>query len=93
MPAPGSPGFARAVLERADDLYRGQQSHGIMQMDVKTRHWERSMSLEAWSEGRDYSLVRILEPKKIAGPRRSRTTTTCSPTSTTPGAPSRSRAR
>jgi hypothetical protein len=67
LPAPGSPGFARAVLERVDDLYRGDQSHGVMQMDVKTRHWERSMQLEAWSKGKDYSLVRILEPKKDRG--------------------------
>jgi hypothetical protein len=66
-PQPGSPGFARAVLERADDLYRGDQSHGVMQMDVKTRHWERSMSLEEWSKGKEYSLVRILEPKKDRG--------------------------
>jgi hypothetical protein len=66
-PQPGSPGFARAVLERTDDLYRGDQSHGVLQMDVKTRHWERSMALESWSRGKDYSLVRILEPKKDRG--------------------------
>jgi hypothetical protein len=66
-PAPGSPEFARAVLQRVDDLYRGEQSHGIMEMEVKTRHWTRAMSLEAWSKGKDYSLVRILEPKKDRG--------------------------
>ncbi len=66
-PAPGTPEFARAVLQRADDLYRGEQSHGVMQMEVKTRHWERAMTLEAWSKGKDYSLVRILEPKKDRG--------------------------
>lgn len=66
-PKPGTPGFARALLARVDDLYRGEQSHGIMEMEVKTRHWTRSMSLEAWSKGKDYSLVRILEPKKDRG--------------------------
>lgn len=66
-PAPGTPEFARAILQRADDLYRGEQSHGVMEMEVKTRHWTRSMSLEAWSKGKDYSLVRILEPKKDRG--------------------------
>ena len=66
-PAPGTPEFARRVLERADDLYRGQESHGVMEMEVKTRHWQRSMTLEAWSKGKDYSLVRILEPKKDRG--------------------------
>jgi hypothetical protein len=66
-PAPGSPGFARALLQRVDDLYRGEQSHGVMEMEVKTRHWTRAMSLETWSKGKDYSLVRILEPKKDRG--------------------------
>jgi hypothetical protein len=66
-PKPGTPEFARALLQRVDDLYRGEQSHGIMEMEVKTRHWTRAMSLEAWSKGKDYSLVRILEPKKDRG--------------------------
>jgi Outer membrane lipoprotein-sorting protein len=66
-PAPGTPAFARAMLERVDDMYRGEQSHGVMEMEVKTRHWTRSMALEAWSKGKEYSLVRILEPKKDRG--------------------------
>lgn len=66
-PAPGTPEFARAVLARYDDLYRGAQSHGVMEMEVKTAHYTRSMSIESWSKGKDYSLVRILEPKKDRG--------------------------
>jgi Outer membrane lipoprotein-sorting protein len=66
-PAPGTPEFGRALLQRSDDLYRGDQSHGVMEMEVKTRHWTRSMALESWSKGKDYSLVRILEPKKDRG--------------------------
>src|SRR5262249_22767638 len=53
-PTPGSPEFARSLLQHFDDMYRGEQSHGVMQMEVKTRHWERSMSLESWSKGKDY---------------------------------------
>ncbi len=67
LPPPGTPAFARAVLERVDDMHRGDQAHAIMEMEVKTRHWTRSMSLESWSKGKDYSLVRILEPKKDRG--------------------------
>ena len=66
-PAPRSPEFARAILSHIDDMYRGEQSHGVLEMEVKTRHWTRSMSLESWSKGKDYSLVRILEPKKDRG--------------------------
>ena len=65
--APGTPEFARALLQKVDDMYRGEQSHGVMEMEVKTRHWTRSMSLESWSKGKEYSLVRILEPKKDRG--------------------------
>ncbi len=66
-PAPGTPEFATYILDRADDLYRGEQSHTVMEMEVKTKNWERSMTLEAWSKGKEYSLVRILAPKKDKG--------------------------
>jgi hypothetical protein len=66
-PKPHTPEFARALLDRIDDMYRGAQSHGVLEMEVKTRHWTRSMSIESWSKGKDYSLVRILEPKKDRG--------------------------
>jgi len=66
-PDPQSPEFPTYVMAKIDDLYRGLRSHGTMEMNVKTRHWERSMTLESWSLGRDYSLVRILKPKKEKG--------------------------
>jgi len=66
-PSPDSPGFALYVMTRVDDLYRGVKSHGIMEMEVKTRHWSRTLELESWSLGTEYSLVRILAPKKEAG--------------------------
>ena len=66
-PAPSSPEFPRYVMRQVDDMYRGQKSHGTMRMEVKTKHWTRSMLLESWSLGEEYSLVRILEPKKERG--------------------------
>ena len=66
-PAPGSPEFPRYVMEKIDDLYRGRKSHGVMEMTVQTKHWTRSLSLESWSLGREFSLVRILQPKKEQG--------------------------
>ncbi|MDJ0766122.1 MAG: outer membrane lipoprotein-sorting protein [Myxococcota bacterium] len=62
-----SPEFATHIMQRIDDQYRGDKSHGIMEMAVKTRHWTRTMSLESWSLGKAYSLVRILSPKKERG--------------------------
>ena len=66
-PSPTDPEFASWLLDRVDDIHRGGSSHGIMRMNVKTARWERSMKMESWSLGEDYSLVRILEPKKERG--------------------------
>ena len=38
-----------------------------MSMTVKTRRYERTMTMEAWSRGKDYSLVLIREPVKDRG--------------------------
>jgi outer membrane lipoprotein-sorting protein len=66
-PAPSSPSFPAYVMNRIDDMHRGASSHGIMTMAVQTKEWTRTMSMEAWSSGLDYSLIRILEPKKERG--------------------------
>ena len=66
-PSPKDPAFPRWVLAYLDDLHRGDHSHGVMTMQVKTKHWTRSIEMEAWSKGKDYSLVRILAPKKERG--------------------------
>ena len=66
-PAPGSPDFPRYAMAKIDDLYRGNKSHGVMEMTVKTAHWMRALTLESWSLGKDRSLVRILAPKKEQG--------------------------
>jgi len=66
-PAPDDPRFPAYVLDKIDDMYRGRKSHGIMDMNVKTKHWTRTMSMETWSLGKDHSLVRILKPRKEKG--------------------------
>ncbi|MCA9689664.1 MAG: outer membrane lipoprotein-sorting protein, partial [Myxococcales bacterium] len=66
-PDPSDPGFVRYLLNRIDDLHRGESSHGVLQMRVKTEHWTRSMAMESWSLGTELSLIRILEPKKERG--------------------------
>jgi outer membrane lipoprotein-sorting protein len=58
---------ARDILNRIDDLYRGDSAHGVLTMTVKTEHWERTLQIEFWSKGKDESLLRILAPKKEAG--------------------------
>ncbi len=79
-PAPAAPGSAtaapapvvaeptpRELLDRIDDLYRGTSSHGVMTMKVVTEHWTRELEVEAWSRGKERSLMRILAPRKEKG--------------------------
>jgi hypothetical protein len=55
------------MLDRIDDLFRGDTSHGVMTMKVVTSHWSRELKLEEWSEGKGKSLIRILSPRKERG--------------------------
>jgi outer membrane lipoprotein-sorting protein len=58
---------ARKILRYVDDLWRGTSSYGIIDMQVKTAHYTRNMRLEAWSKGKEDTLVRILAPLKEKG--------------------------
>lgn len=66
-PTDDDPVFATYVMNRLDDMYRGRSSHGRSTMEVKTEHFTRTLEMEAWSKGKEYSLIRILSPKKEAG--------------------------
>jgi outer membrane lipoprotein-sorting protein len=55
------------LLKATDDFARGDSSRAVLEMSVKTARYERTMRLEAWSEGEDKSLIRILSPAKDAG--------------------------
>lgn len=50
-----------------DDLYRSGSSSSKMTMTVVTPDYQRTLSLESWTLGSDYSLVRILAPRKEMG--------------------------
>ncbi len=58
---------ASRILQKVDDLWRGKSSHGVISMTVKTEHYERSMRMEAWSKGKNQSLVIIRDPLKERG--------------------------
>jgi outer membrane lipoprotein-sorting protein len=55
------------IIDRVDRLLRGDSSRGVATMEVVTEHWEREMTMEVWSLGTDYSLVRLRAPQKEAG--------------------------
>jgi outer membrane lipoprotein-sorting protein len=58
---------ARRILDRVDDLFRGESAHGRVTMTISTEHWTRSLQMEFWSRGKENSLIRILAPKKEKG--------------------------
>ena len=58
---------AEIILDKVDDLWRGDSSHGKFTMQVKTKNYTRKMEMEMWSKGKEKSLIRILSPKKEKG--------------------------
>ncbi len=58
---------ARDIIRQAMDHYRGQTSYSEMRMTIHRPDWERSMTMRAWSQGDDHSLVRVVEPAQDAG--------------------------
>lgn len=55
------------VVNAIDRLYRHDSSHTVMEMEIHTPHWSRTLKLEAWSEGMDKTFIRILQPQKERG--------------------------
>lgn len=58
---------ASEILRSVDDLWRGNSSHAITTMRVKTAHYTRTMKMEGWSKGKEKTLFRVLEPLKERG--------------------------
>ena len=62
-----TPQTARDIMERVDRVLRGDSSYAVSRMQVVTEHWERQLTMEMWSFGTDYSLVRVMSPVREAG--------------------------
>ncbi len=58
---------AKVILDMFDDLWRGDSSETDITMNIKTAHWERSLTMKAFSLGKDFSLVRVKKPLKERG--------------------------
>ena len=58
---------AREIVRSAIDYWRGSSSYGEMTMTIHRPDWERSMSMRAWTQGDNRSLVRVTAPKKDRG--------------------------
>ncbi len=58
---------AQEIVDRVDQLLRGRSSRGSVTMEVVTEHWSRTLEMDIWSLGTEYSLIRITSPNKDAG--------------------------
>ena len=57
----------RQIIQYIDDLYRSNSSYAVMEMDIVTSHWERTLKMKIWTRGKDKTFIRITEPKKEQG--------------------------
>lgn len=57
----------RDLIRAAMEHWRGITSYSEMTMTVHRSDWERSFSMQAWTEGDKLSLVRVTAPKRDAG--------------------------
>jgi outer membrane lipoprotein-sorting protein len=58
---------AREIVDRIDQLLRGDSSMGTIEMQIVTTNWQRTLSLQIWSRGTEDALIRVLKPEKEAG--------------------------
>ena len=55
------------ILHDLDQLYRSDNSRANMSMHIVTEHWERTLTMETWSEGRDKTFIKVLSPARQVG--------------------------
>jgi outer membrane lipoprotein-sorting protein len=61
------PETAKSIIEKSDQLMRGNTQKGTYSMTVIRPEWKRSMKFQFWSEGLEKSFILILEPAKEKG--------------------------
>lgn len=58
---------AKEIVRSAINHWRGLSSYSELTMIIHRPDWERSMSMRAWTEGEDRSLVRVTAPARDRG--------------------------
>ncbi|MCP4335197.1 MAG: outer membrane lipoprotein-sorting protein [Gammaproteobacteria bacterium] len=57
----------RELIRAAMEHWRGLTSYSEMTMTIHREDWQRSFSMQAWTEGDKLSLVRVTKPRRDAG--------------------------
>jgi outer membrane lipoprotein-sorting protein len=57
----------KEIVYQVDQLYRSQFSYSEIEMEIVTPHWQRTLSMQAWTQGMDQTFIRITAPDKEKG--------------------------
>lgn len=58
---------AKEIVKKVDELYRADTSKALVEMEIITPQWERTLKMNVWTKGMNQTFIRILEPKKERG--------------------------
>lgn len=58
---------AREIIDRVDRMLQGESSEALLDMEIRTQHWTRTLEMRVWSLGTERALVRVISPQKEAG--------------------------
>ena len=58
---------AKQIIEKADNLQRGETNYSIFSMTIVRPKWTRTIEMKNWSKGRDYAMTYITTPAKDKG--------------------------
>ncbi len=58
---------AKEIVDRVDQIMRGDSSAARLTMEIHSKHWQRTLEAKAWSKGTDRALILILKPSKESG--------------------------
>ncbi|MFW6139510.1 MAG: hypothetical protein ACOC7U_10105 [Spirochaetota bacterium] len=45
------------VVDRIDKLYRADTSYVVMEMEITTPHWSRTLKMKAWTKGMNRTIL------------------------------------
>lgn len=65
--AQGTEPDIKALLEKTDNLFRSKTSFTVMEMQVVTPEWARTMSMKVWTEKMDKTFIYVTAPVKDEG--------------------------
>ncbi|MEX1122551.1 MAG: outer membrane lipoprotein-sorting protein, partial [Balneolales bacterium] len=58
---------AEEIIDRMQDVMRGESSYAEMTMTIERPRYTREVSMRAWAMGEDYSLILVTAPARDQG--------------------------